>query len=126
MVFESVNAENWGRCIAIASTQVTKAKRQEIMEKWNVDSFPLGRYCDFQRLHKLITGKGLPDYLESQIQVKLATPGNKLKSDEDRWAQDLYIAVKTLDLRALRKVLQSIKSAPCNSKFFRAIPKICK
>ena len=118
VVYETINIDNWSRALAHTSVKLLKAAKPIIEQEWGVESFPLGIYCDFDKLHYMITKKRLDDARVASIKTKLKCDRGGFKSDWDRAEYDFFRALKTFNLQALRRVLKYMKSLPSNAKLF--------
>ena len=118
IVYETINVDNWSRALTLASGQLTKEKKIQIEHEWGVVSFPLNVFCDFEKLHYLITRKRLDDARLDSIQTKLKCERSGLKSDWDRAEFDFFRAIKSFNLQALRRVLKFMNDLPGNAKLF--------
>ena len=117
IVYETINIDNWSRALAHTSVKLLKEAKTQIEEDWGVVSFPLGVFCDFGKLHYLVTKKRLDDSRLTSIQTKLKCDRAGFKSDWDRAEYDFFRAIKSFNLQALRRVLKYMKSLPSNENF---------
>ena len=114
VVYETINIDNWSRALALTSVKLLKAAQPQLLQEWGLDYFPLGIFCDFEKLHHLVTKKRLSDARLGSIITKLKCDRAGLKSDWDRAEYDFYRAIKSFNLKDLRQVLGFMKSLPGN------------
>ena len=119
VVYETVSTNNWGRAVAHTSVKLLKEAHPQIVQEWGVEYFPLGVYCDFDKLHYMVTKKRLDDAKIDSIKTKLKCDRAGFKSDWDRAEYDFFRAIKSFNLKALRQVLTYLKSFPGNTKNFQ-------
>ena len=116
VVYETINIDNWSRALAHTSVKLLKAAQPQLLQEWGLDYFPLGIFCDFEKLHNLVTKKRLSDATLGSIKTKLKCDRAGFKSDWDRAEYDFFRAMKSFNLKAVRQVLEFMKSLPGNKK----------
>ena len=118
VVYETINIDNWSRALDHTSVKLLKEAKPQIEQEWGVVSFPLGVFCDFEKLHYMVTKKRLDHARLESIKTKLKCDRSGLKSDWDRAEFDFFRAIKSFNLKALRRVLKYMNSLNGNTNFF--------